>query len=149
MVKKENTENLSRQRALILMLLASTYLVWQVPSMDWIADANSPSRSLADNIADGGQILWVLALLLLIVRGKKTIKRLSVSAQAVMEDDLVKSNRNKSIRMGYFVMMGAIMVLFLMTRFIPMTGSDMSRLIMAVGVATPLYYFAFLELHSA
>jgi len=149
MAKKENTENLSRQRALILMFLASTYLVWQVPSMDWIADANSASRSWADNIANAGQILWAVALMVLVVKGKKTFKRLSASAQAVMEDDLVKAHRSKAIKIGYVILMGAILALFLMTRFIPMTGSDMSRLIMAIGVATPLYTFSLLELHGA
>ncbi|CAM3785323.1 hypothetical protein [Litorimonas haliclonae] len=149
MAKVENTENLSRQRALILMFLGSTYLVWQVPSMDWIADANSATRSWADNIADAGQILWALALLVLVVRGKRMFKRLSSSAQAVLEDDLVKAHRNTSLKIGYLILMMAILGLFLMTRFIPMTGSDMSRLIMAIGVATPLYTFAFLELHGA
>lgn len=149
MAKTENTENLSRQRALILMFLASTYLVWQVPSMDWIADAHSGSRGLADNIADAGQILWALALLVLVVRGKRMFKRLSSSAQAVLEDDLVKAHRSKAIKIGYLILMAAILGLFLMTRFIPMTGSDMSRLIMTIGVATPLYTFAFLELHGA
>ncbi|WP_416878332.1 hypothetical protein [Litorimonas sp.] len=149
MAKTENTENLSRQRALILMFLASTYLIWQVPSMDWIADANSSTRSMADNIADAGQILWALGLLFLVVKGKRMFKRLSASAQAVMEDDLVKAHRSKAIKIGYLILMAAIFGLFIMTRFLPMTGSDMSRLIMAIGVASPLYAFAFMELHDA
>lgn len=149
MAKTENTENLSRQRALILMFLASTYLVWQVPSMDWIADANSTTRSWADNIANAGQVLWALALLILLVKGKRMFKRLSSSAQAVLEDDLVKSHRSKAFKVGYLVLMIAIFGLFIMTRFLPMTGSDMSRLIMAIGVATPLYAFALMELRDA
>ncbi len=149
MAKAENTENLSRQRALILMFLASTYLVWQVPSMDWIADANSESRSWADNIANAGQVLWALGLLVLVIKGKRMFKRLSASAQAVLEDDLVIAHRSKAIKIGYIVLMGVILCLFLLTRFMPMTGSDMSRLIMAIGVVTPLYSFAFLELHGA
>ena len=149
MAKTENTENLSRQRALILMFLASTYLVWQVPSMDWIADANSATRSWADNIANAGQVLWALALLILLVRGKRMFKRLSSSAQAVLEDDLVKAHRSKAFKVGYLVLMMAIFGLFIMTRFLPMTGSDMSRLIMAIGVATPLYAFALMELRDA
>lgn len=144
----KDIEKVSRRRAMIMMLVASTYLTWQVPSMDWVRSFEDGNRRLTDNVADFGQIAFTLALLLLVFSSRKIIPKLSKPAQDVLEDELVREHRFKAMRAGYLGMIFMAVFLFLSSRFQSIPGNDAARIMLAIGVALPLYWFAFLELRD-
>ena len=142
-------ETLSLRRRIILMLLASSYLTSQIPSMDWVRGPDSGARRMVDNFADLGQLGFVIGMVLLLYTGRKLFRRAPEDVQAALEDDLVKSNRISAMRIGYIGMMVAALVLFLMSGFIEMNGRDVLRIFMSIGVALPIYAFVILERRNA
>jgi len=138
-------ETLSMRRRIILMLLASSYLIWQVPSMDWVRGPETGARRLADNLADLGQLGFVIAMVALLYTGRKLFPRASKSTQAALEDDLVKSNRLAATKFGYIALMIASIILFLISGYMELNGRDVARLLLAIGVAVPIYSFVILE----
>jgi len=144
-----SVESVSRRRALIMMLVASSYLIWQVPSMDWVRSFEDGNRRMSDNIADLGQIFFSLGLLALVFTFRKLLPKMAQKDQDILEDELVKANRQRAMKAGYLVMIFMAMFLFLSSRFHSITGNDVARIILCIGIAIPLYCFAFLELKDA
>lgn len=144
-----SVESLSRRRAFIMMLMASTYLTWQVPSMDWVRSFEDGNRRLSDLVADLGQIGFALIMLTLVFTSRQLLPKLTKRDQAVLEDELVKANRRSAMQTGYLVMMLMAAFLFLLSRYQPISGNDVARILLCMGVAAPLYRFAFLELKDA
>ncbi len=142
-------DKLIRRRAMLMMFLASTYLIWQVPSMDWIKSIEDGPRRISDHIADFGQLAWAVGLLCLIFVFRRSLTRASSEDKIAMEDELVQSNRLKAMRVGYLALIAVATILFIVTRFKIASADDIARTMLAVGVAAPLYAFAFLELKDA
>ena len=130
-----------------MVVLAITFLVWQLPRME-LVEASSFGL-LAGKIASISQIIWSLAMLALLVMGRKHIPKESPETQAMLEDELVKSNRSKAMGIGYLGLMIVIGALFVITRLMEISGPDIARLLVAIGVAMPLFAFAYLERRNA
>ncbi len=140
-------DKFSQRRILLMVILASTFLLWQIPRIELIENSNF--GVIGERLAGISQIIWSLSMLALVVMGRKHIPRASLETQAMLEDELVKSNRAKAMGTGYFSLMVFIGLLFAITRFMEISGADLARLMMAIGVAAPLYAFAFLERRNA
>lgn len=140
-------DKLSNRRAFLMMLLASAFLIWQVPSMDYFDGLASGDIQAIDIIGMVGGAIWVTALVILFVTGGR--KGGTPEARAALEDELVKDNRARAFKIGYFVMLAIAALMFGLSIFNPVTGRDSAHMVLIAGVVAPMYTFAFLERRNA
>ena len=142
----DNIEKQSNRRAFLLMFLASTFLIWQVPAMDFLERMSQGTQRAVDIVAVIGGLLWVVALIALMVTGGR--KTGSPATRAALEDELVQANRQTAFRTGYFAMLGTTTAMFGVAMFGDPSPRDLVHIILVAGVVTPMYAFAFLERHN-
>ena len=134
-------EALSTRRRLLLLLIASCFLVWQVPAMDLFDRIAGRASDTDDIVATVGFVLWALALAALLAIGR----RAGGSERDALEDELVQRNRQRAFLFGYVAMLLAAAGMFVFGIFLPATALDAAQLIMAVGVVVPIYSFVVLD----
>lgn len=135
----------SRQRRVVLMVMASAFLVWQVPYMDAFSGMDSAGPSMLDIVSFVGFIAWAGGLVWLLARGRVLVRRASPAVRSALEDELVRANRAKAFNVGYVAAVGVAAVMFSLSLFLPVSGTDAAHVILIAGVVTPLYAFAILE----
>ncbi|WP_017932391.1 hypothetical protein [Robiginitomaculum antarcticum] len=141
-------ERLSARRSFLLMFTASAFLIWQVPGMDFFSRiADGPMQAI-DLIALSGAFLWIIALLWLLLTQRKYSK-LSADENAMLEDELVKANRVKSLIFGYWAMLVVAVIMFVAGLAWKATGFDAAHMVIVAGVVVPMYSFAWLERRNA
>ena len=138
-------EALSRRRQVVLMVMASAFLVWQVPYMDMFAGASGAERSLADMVSLMGFLVWALGLVILLVSGRTLARELSRENRAALEDELVRWNRSRAFTVGYGVALLTAAVMFAVSVFQPVSGADAAHVILVAAVVAPMYAFVLLE----
>ena len=134
-------EALSTRRRLLLLLVASCFLIWQVPAMDLFDRIAGRASDTDDIVAAIGFVLWALALAALLAIGRKV----GGSERHALEDELVQRNRQRAFLFGYVAMLLAAAAVFVFGIFLPATALDAAHLIMAVGVVVPIYSFVVLD----
>lgn len=139
----------SHRRRIVLMILASAFLIWQVPGMDFLGNAVVENRPVAAAIAGGGFVVWAAALIYLFAAGRIASRRGDPGVASALEDELVQSNRARAFSAGYWVTLLAAAALFLLSLFQPVGGNEAAHLILVVAVVTPIYAFVVLERSNA
>ena len=142
-----DVDRLSNRRAFLMMLMASAFLVWQVPGMDYLDNLAGREMRSVDIIGIVGAIVWALALVALFMTGGR--KGGSAETRAALEDELVQANRANAFKIGYLVMLGVAALMFGVSLFNPVTGRDSAHMVLVAGVVAPMYTFAFLERRNA
>ncbi len=142
-------ESKSLQRRILLMVLASAFLIWQVPGMDFLGKAVVENRTVAALIAGTGFVVWAGALIYLFATGRGASRRRDPHVASALEDELVQLNRSKAFSTGYWVTLLAAASLFLLSLFQPLTGNEAAHLILVIAVVTPIYAFVVLERSNA
>jgi hypothetical protein len=135
----------SRRRRIVLLLMASAFLVWQVPGMDFFNAIVAGDRRLAGIVSVGGFLVWALGLVTLLATGKGYARIVRPEVRAALEDELVRSNRSRAFTVGYIVALVSAALLFGISLFLPVSGTDAAHLIMVVAVVAPIYAFVILE----
>ncbi|MEO1029061.1 MAG: hypothetical protein AAFX02_08405 [Pseudomonadota bacterium] len=143
----DSVEKQSNRRAFLMMFLASTFLIWQVPAMDFLERMSHGTQRLVDIVAVIGGLLWVVALVGLVRFGGR--KTGPAETRAALEDELVQANRATAFRVGYFAMLVATTAMFALAMFGDPSPRDVAHIILIAGVVTPMYAFAFLERRNA
>jgi hypothetical protein len=144
----DDIDRLVRSRDRCLALAATTFLVWQGVSlyrdaMQWLAAPALPEGVLM--VAElAGALGWVAATVLFLVYAGRVTKTRS---QAVIEDELFQHHKRKAIQIGYGGLMLAIAALFAVAQLAQLPAGPSLRLLVVVGVCTPL--FAFLAMGRA
>ena len=141
------TEKLSNRRAFLMMLMASAFLIWQVPAMDYFDGLGETEIRRVDIVGMVGGVAWMIALIALFATGGR--KSGSPETRAALEDELVKANRASAVKAGYIVMLGIAALMFALSLFNPVTGRDSAHMVLVAGVVAPMYAFAFLERRNA
>ncbi|MEX2495174.1 MAG: hypothetical protein WD448_03740 [Woeseia sp.] len=141
----DETELRSRQRRVVLMVMASAFLAWQVPYMDAFSGIEAAGPSALDIVSFVGFIAWAAGLVWLLARGRVLVRRASPAVRSALEDELVKANRARAFNVGYVAAVGVAAVMFSLSLFLPVSGTDAAHVVLIAGVVTPLYAFAVLE----
>lgn len=141
----DETELRSRQRRVVLMVMASAFLAWQVPYMDVFSAVEAAGPSALDIVSFAGFIAWAAGLIWLLARGRVLVRRASPAVRSALEDELVRANRAKAFNVGYVAAVGVAAVMFSLSLFLPVSGTDAAHVVLITGVVTPLYAFAILE----
>ncbi len=139
----DDVETRSQRRRIVLMVMASAFMVWQVPAMDFFA-------GVADGGANGllsaaGFLVWAGGLIFLLASGRAVARSDNPAVMSALEDELVRSNRSKAFSVGYFVTLVTSGIVFAITLIEPLTGADAAHLILVIAVVTPMYTFVLLE----
>ena len=143
------TEKRSSLRRLVMMVMASAFLVWQVPTMDFFDRVASDASVAARLLSISGFVVCAVALFLWVMLGRIAARGASASVASALEDELVKLNRSRAVLTGYAVAIFMSAVIFGVSLFQPVTGREASHLILVVAIVTPIYAFVFLDRERA
>ena len=142
----DDAEKQSNRRANLIIAMASALLIVQVPSMDVFQGASTHDF----HFTIFGAVLSTISIIggiWVVVRGGNN--QGTPATQAALEDELVKANRSTAMHVGYFAMLGATVLLFLLSLFSSPTARDVAHIILVTGVVAPMYTFGFLERRNA
>jgi hypothetical protein len=128
-----------------MMVMASAFLIWQVPAMDFFDRLAEDSGAAARLLSISGFIIWATALLGWMMLGRIATRGASASVALALDDELVKANRSKAFLSGYIASLITSAAIFSVSLFQPVTGIEAAHLILIVSVVTPMYAFVFLE----
>ncbi len=140
-------EQLSTRRRLLLMGLASTFLIWQVPTMDAVSEFARGNRGVLEGVSLMGGLAWSVLLLFLLMTWKPW--RADRATRDALEDELVKANRRTAFLIGYVLTALTAAGFYVLTLFVEARGAEVAHVIVTVAVVTPLYAFAFIEARNA
>lgn len=139
----------SQRRRIILMMMASGFLVWQVPTMDLFSAVSAGGDTVKITISAIGFLVWAAGLVALLLFFRTASRSQAAAVNNALEDELVRANRSRAFSVGYFATLFAAAVMFLISLYQPLTGTDSAHMILIVAVAVPLYAFAILERQGA
>ena len=145
----KDVETLSQRRRILLMVIASAFMIWQVPLMDFFGGVADNGMNLKGVLAAAGFLVWATGLVFLLVSGKTAVRRDNPAVLSALEDELVRSNRSKALAVGYFAALITSAIVFAVSLFQPLTGNDAAHLILIIVVTAPMYAFAVLERSGA
>lgn len=135
----------SQRRRIVLMVMASAFLIWQIPAMDLFDGVARGSERLKSLLSGAGFLIWAGALVVLLATGKVAARSDSPAVMSALEDELVRSNRSKAFIVGYIVTLVTAGVVFAISLIKPLTGIDAAHLILVIAVVTPMFAFVVLE----
>ena len=135
----------SNLRRMVMMIMASAFLIWQVPAMDFFDRLAAESSAAARLLSLFGFVVWAIALLGWMMSGRIATRGASTSVASALEDELVRSNRSKSVLSGYIASIATSATILGFSLFQPVTGSEAAHLILIVAIVTPIYTFVFLD----
>lgn len=141
----DDIEKKSSQRRILMMVMASAFLTWQVPGMDFFAAVAAGERGLSGTVAAIGFVVWAGTLLWLLASGSRVSRNTTAATRSALEDELVRANRAKAFIIGYVVAVTSAAAVFLASLYLPVTGTDAAHLVMVLAVVAPMYAFAVLE----
>ena len=130
---------------MIMMVMTSAFLIWQVPAMDFFERLAVQTDATTRLISVSGFVIWAVALLAWLMMGRIGTRGASPAVASALEDELVQSNRARSILWGYVAALVASAVMFGLSMFKPVTGGDAAHLILVVTIVVPVYAFIFLD----
>ena len=145
MMHNEEVENQSLRRRIVLMVMASAFLVWQIPLMDFFSQSTGDYSGISKLVAMAGFVTWATLLVLVLVKGRRAVFQVNPAVTAALEDELVRANRSKAFIIGYGVTVGISAVIFTLSMFRSITGSDAAHIIFVTAVVAPIYAFVVLE----
>jgi len=141
----DEIERRSLRRRILLMVMASAFLVWQVPAMDFFDGIAGRENPLFRIASLAGFLVWAAGLVMLFTYGRVARGVDAPEITAALEDELVRSNRRRAFTAGYAVSLATSAVVFAASLFWPITGSDAAHLVLVAAVVAPMYAFAVLE----
>lgn len=133
-------ERLSRRRSWLLLVNGIAFAIWH------LADMKTVKHAFFDGVAPifvaVPVTVWLVTLVALFRLGRNK------PLPAAMEDELTQLNRRNAFATGYWVtilLCAALMVLVTLLK-LPDVASDLLRLVLLVGVSTPIILFALSEM---
>jgi len=136
-------ETLSRNRIRLLTLMAIAFAVWMTFGSDIM------SVIIGDKISEAlsifGQILFVIGIALSFFIWRKKFRGSGGETQAALEDELVVANARKAREIGFYILLIAIFLIYMIGRFNELTTRDIGRFLLIAGISVPLVVFAKLE----
>ena len=137
---------LLRQRHQILALSLITFLLWQGGWL-WV-DTSAPTGTtgLIANGAYGlGALGWIASSLLLVVFQRRVRAH---DQHNVLEDEWHRHVRLKTFTSAFIGLAGLVVLAFTWTRFHPLSGDLISRLLLIASVVLPIGLFLYFQSES-
>jgi hypothetical protein len=141
----DKIESRSLQRRIALMIMASAFLAWQIPIMDFFSKLVEGNQTVVGLISAAGFLIWAGTLVFLLFTGRIAVVRSDPKVAAALEDELVRANRSKAFSIGYAVVLVTAALVFAISLFQPLTGMDAAHVILVAAVVAPMYAFVVLE----
>lgn len=92
-----------------------------------------------------GYVGWSATLIFILATGGFLARGRTPEARAALNDELTAANRRSGYQVGFWFVMGAIPVLYALSRLDLTTLPEALRVLFAIGVAMPAVAFAGLE----
>ncbi|GJM44812.1 MAG: hypothetical protein DHS20C21_16540 [Gemmatimonadota bacterium] len=135
-------DRMSRKRAAVLALAAAAFLAVQVVARPFFVGGPESDHHVQINF----WALNALALLLVLATGGGLLNRRQL--RALVNDEISRANRQTAIAAGYWVAMGAAMILYVLQGSYPLTGREAAYLIVSASVLVALFLFSYLEFRA-
>ena len=134
-------DKLSRRRRIVLATYGIAFLAFQSLFFGRL-DAPFAVWRPVDWLFAAGYAVWAASLILLLATGVFIVRGRTPEARAALNDELTAANRRFAYRAGYWMLMGGIVVIYVLSRFTDWTLEETLRLLFAFGVAMPAVAFA-------
>ena len=131
----EQAERAGRMRARIVTASAVVFLITCAASQD--------GGRMVDKVHTAAWVLWGATLLMILAGGGDWVR--SRGVRNLMNDDVTRDHRRRSVGVGFWVAMATAAATFLIDRQEPFRASEASRLILTFGIAAALLWFGHLE----
>ncbi|HEU0098626.1 MAG TPA: hypothetical protein VFQ67_07605 [Allosphingosinicella sp.] len=132
----ESAERASRGRAIIMAIAAAVLLISA-------AIQYGDPHYVEPGIRSGSWIVVVGLWMFILARGGGL--RMSGRMRELLNDELSLRNRSRAIAAGFYVALGAALLLYLAAWRVEIAAGDAIKLISAAGLATALFVYAWLE----
>jgi len=137
-------DTLSNNRRYVIIGVAITFGLWQIPQMDIFSSLNASLKPFITGVNTLGALAWIICMILLFVIQRR-LSRASTDTNAILDDELVKANRMNAVKHGYITLFGLSALIFAACQIMDISGSDVARTLMIAGVCVPLLSFGILE----
>jgi len=141
----DEIEAKSHLRRIMLMIMASAFMVWQVPLMDFFGEISGGNNRISALVSGVGFLTWAGLLIGLLITGRIATVRSDPRVAAALDDELVRSNRTKAFLAGYIAALVISAIVLALSLFQPVTGTDAAHIILVAAVVAPIYAFVVLE----
>lgn len=134
----EMAERLSRRRARVLPVMAVMFVALQAHyfSMPEVA-----TRAV-DQFKISAWLIWALALLFLLASGGGLFRR---GIRPLLNDESTRAHRQMAYAYGFWAAVGALVGLYVVAMFEPVSGREAVHITLSTAVATALLIFGKLE----
>ena len=139
----EKIEVISKQRRAGLISVGSCFIMLQVLNPKFNSEGLSFWINYALNFAL--VLMAYVGLSMVFQRGQYESKDI----EHALEDELVNANRNTAIKYGFYGIIIVAGLLSLITPFWEISGEWVARLILTIGVVTPMFVFSYIERDDA
>lgn len=133
-------EELSRRRTRMMPVLAVLFVGQQA---SYFTGAGSPADSSPGRVHIAAWFVLSIVILAALMTGGGWIY--SRNVRRLANDEATRAHRDRAFRVGFISSMGACIVLYVVTLFLPLSGRDAVHAVLTVGILVTLLCFAFLE----
>ncbi len=133
-------EELSRRRVRALPVLAAIFLAQQAA---YFSGGTGTGDRPVDHVKIAAWLVLSIVIVLALTTGGGWIY--SRKVRRLANDEVTRAHRDQAFRVGFLATMAAGVALYFLSMFEPLGGREAVHLIMTVGIATTLIWFAMLE----
>ncbi len=139
------TETLSTRRERQILAVTFGFALWQASMLDVLSFTGSVSSGVVTALGLVGAVTWIAAMGWMFGLFGRLREGFSEAEAAVLDDELVRANRAKSMSVGFWVMVTSSALLLVLTEWLGVSGRDVSRMMLIAGVCSATVTFVTLE----
>ncbi len=136
-----SAEKLERRRRTLILAQALLFLVWQVSF--WLERTHRETLWTTGGFKISATVVWALLLCVVLATGGGWFR--AGAARALLDNEITHDHRRSAYVWGYWSGILAVVALYLVTRFFPLTTMEIIHALLTVAVVVPLLRFAALE----
>jgi len=137
----DDIDTLSRRRRILLSVYGILFLALQPSVFHTLDDPYALWQPIHFALA-AGYVGWSATLIYILSTGGLLFGGRRAETRAALNDELTQANRRAAYRFGYWMLLGTIVILYVMSIFTTVTLQEALRLLFAFGVAIPATTFA-------
>lgn len=132
------SEELANRRRRLMLWNGISFAIWQTGMLGGaLAQGSAIPFFIAASLA--GALIWIVSLIALLAR------RADSAVHKALDDELTQHNRHLAMRWGYWSMLLTAAAALGVSMFFDISATDAARMLLIVGVTTPIVRFAWLE----
>ena len=137
----DEIDKASRRRRIVLASYGTLFLAFQELYFRRL-DAPFAAWRPIEYVWAALYVAWSATLIYVLATGGLPFRRRSPEAHRALNDELTEANRRFAYRAGYWMLLGSIALIYVLSRFTDWTVGEALRLLFAFGVAMPAVVFA-------